>query len=132
MENEEKKIKKYIDTKNKQLVKYSILNKRKWFKPFEKRIGLVAGIVYADQYISELGNSLATSNQDVDFIVMIDMGSNKISYRGIKTDKIDLGKFAKSLGGGGHAPAAGSQIDSKINESLIPSLFKPFSVKKSA
>lgn len=59
----------------------------------------------------------------LDFIVMIDLTGKKVSYRGIK-EEIDLGKdIAKLYGGGGHAKAAGSQIDDSLLVKLIEDVF---------
>lgn len=80
----------------------------------------VAGAVFADQYISELGNHLAEKFAEYDFIVII--GNKTVSYRGIKD--IDLGLVAKQFGGGGHPRAAGSQIDKNKQLEYINSLFR--------
>jgi oligoribonuclease NrnB/cAMP/cGMP phosphodiesterase (DHH superfamily) len=70
-------------------------------------IGYKVGIVFAEQYISELGNFLAESNKNLDFIVII--SGKTISYRTIRKD-VNLGEIAKMFGGGGHPSSAGSQI----------------------
>lgn len=79
-----------------------------------------AGVVFADQYISELGNYLAEKFIEFDFIAMI--GAKAVSYRGIRDD-IDLGLVAKQFGGGGHPKAAGSQIDKNKQVEYMKSLF---------
>lgn len=131
--NEEKRIEKYIGQKQKQMQRISITNKKKkhlFWRRKKSEAKLIAGVVFADQYISELGNILAESNPDIDFVIMIDMGNKKVSYRGVKTSKIDLGKFAETLGGGGHPPAAGSQFGSKIHNDVLQSLFLIYSVEQ--
>lgn len=107
---EQDRIKNYIKNKAEELRRANILNYK-------------TGVVFAEQYHSELGNVLAKQNPDLDFIVIINMASNKVSYRGIKDD-IDLGKdVAKIFGGGGHPKAAGSQFDEKLVDELINKIF---------
>lgn len=71
-------------------------------------LGYNVGVIFAEQYVSQLGNYLAETNRQLDFIMLINM-SGTISYRGVKDD-IDLGEVAKQLGGGGHPKASGSPI----------------------
>lgn len=77
------------------------------------------GVVFSEQYISELGNYLAEKFLELDFIILI--SSKTISYRGIKD--IDLGLFAKQFGGGGHPRASGSQINENKQIEYIKNLF---------
>jgi len=79
--------------------------------------GHSCGLVYADRYISEIGNDLAQLNQDLEFIVLIDMGRSKISLRGI-TDT-NLCEIAKRFGGGGHAKASGFSFSEDIREVIF-------------
>ncbi|WP_148666461.1 hypothetical protein [Bacillus velezensis] len=89
MDIEKFKIKEYISKKEKQLRTLQVLD-------------YSTGVVFADTYQSELGNELAQKNPNLDFIIIIDPGSLKVSYRGVK-EKIDLGKdIAAKFGGGGH------------------------------
>lgn len=67
------------------------------------------GIVFADKYISELGNELCKLNKELDYIVIVNMSTRSVSYRTIK-DNIDVGMIAKEHGGGGHPKAAGAKI----------------------
>lgn len=111
LDMEDKKIKYYIQGKEKQLKTKEIL-------------GYKAGVVFAEQYHSQLGNDLAKKFHALDFIVIINPATAKVSYRGIKED-IDLGKdIAKVFGGGGHPRAAGSQIDDGLINEFINSVFK--------
>lgn len=101
----------YIKKKQEQIIEKDIL-------------GYKAGIVFAEQFISELGNKLAEQNPQYDFIVIINVGNMTVSYRGVK-DNIDLGKdIATVFGGGGHLKAAGSLIDNSVRGDLINKLFK--------
>lgn len=104
IEEDKKKI--YFKKKNKEMIEMNIKD-------------YCVGIVFAEQYISELGNRLAEINGNLDFVILI--GSGTISYRGVKD--IDLGQFAKLFGGEGHPKASGSQIDKKIQIEYIRRLF---------
>lgn len=109
LELEQEKIKRYIKEKNENLKTIKVLN-------------YSAGVVFAEQYISELGNELSTLNPDLDFIIIINM-DKAISYRTNKTN-IDLGlDVASKFGGGGHPQAAGSQIDNTVKEKLLELIF---------
>lgn len=100
----------YINKKDKQMISGKLLGKK-------------AGFVFAEQYISELGNELSTRHEELDFIVIMDLGAKRVSYRTVKED-IDLGKdVAKVFGGGGHSKASGSQIDLEITKLMIPLVF---------
>lgn len=68
------------------------------------------GVVYAEQYISQLGNELAKDNPFLDFIALIDVGEGKVSFRGIH-DHIDLSEIARRYGGGGHPKSAGCPLN---------------------
>ncbi|MBC2580800.1 DHH family phosphoesterase [Clostridium sp. DJ247] len=98
----------YFELKSKELVNIKIENYN-------------VGAVFADQYISELGNYLAEKFTEFDFIALI--GNKTVSYRGIK-DNIDLGLVAKQFGGGGQPKASRSQIDKDKQLEYIKSLFK--------
>lgn len=106
---EQEKIDRYIKNKSKNVIIKEIQ-------------GYKAGIVFAEQYHSELGNRLSEIRSDLDFIIIINM-SRGISYRTTK-DNINLGKIAKVYGGGGHPKSAGSSIDDRIKQDLIDALFK--------
>ncbi len=116
-------------TKNEELL--LIMEERKRQEYIERKNGLLktiqmsgynVGVVFADRYISELGNELCKLNPDIDFIAMINM-DGYISYRTIRED-INLGEFAEKFGGGGHAKASGSQIRGAIVSKLIQTLFQ--------
>jgi uncharacterized protein len=100
----------YIDRKEKQMIRTNLL-------------GFKMGLVFAEQYTSELGNVLSERNQDLKFIVMVDMGSNKISYR-TTHDDINLGKeVANVFGGGGHPKASGSEFSKGISILVFKLIF---------
>ena len=102
LEQKQKDIDIYIAQKNKQLV------------TMEDNFGYKCGVVFAERYFSELGNKLSELHPELDYIAMIDMGFGGVSYRTTRDD-IDLGgTIAHSLGGGGHAKAAGSNFDAGV------------------
>jgi oligoribonuclease NrnB/cAMP/cGMP phosphodiesterase (DHH superfamily) len=106
---EQEKIDRYIESKDKKMFTNSIQ-------------GYPVGVVFAEQYHSQLGNVLATNHPELDFIIIINIDSDKVSYRGVK-DEINLGEIAKIYGGGGHPKASGSQFDEKLKKKLIDEIF---------
>ena len=100
LEQKQKDIDIYVESKNKQIT--NIID----------NFGYTCGVVFADRYISELGNRLSELNTELDYIAMIDISHGTVSYRTTRDD-IDLGgEIAHSFGGGGHRKAAGSTFDS--------------------
>jgi oligoribonuclease NrnB/cAMP/cGMP phosphodiesterase (DHH superfamily) len=108
LELQQEKIDKYIESKNKELISKNI-------------IGYKAGVVFAEQFQSELGNRLSEMNPQYDLIIMI--GNKTISYRTVK-DNINCSEIAKLFGGGGHPKASGSQIEKDKQLGYIDELFK--------
>jgi oligoribonuclease NrnB/cAMP/cGMP phosphodiesterase (DHH superfamily) len=79
-------------------------------------------VVFADRFISELGNRLCEANKDIiDCAMIIDMGARKISYRSVKPD-VDVSKLAAYFGGGGHKAAAGNYFNEHALMSAISHL----------
>lgn len=75
------------------------------------------GAVFAEQYISELGNILAQENEELDFIAIFT--GKRVSFRTVK-DNINLGEFCKEhYGGGGHDKAAGMEVSNEILEKIF-------------
>lgn len=82
------------------------------------------GFVFAEQFMSELGNTLCKMNPEIDMVAMIDMSNLTVSCRTVK-DNIDLGKdVAKRFGGGGHPKAAGFPIDIVLHYQFLKSVFQ--------
>lgn len=110
LELEQNKIDKYIEQKNKEIIEINILNSR-------------AGVIFGEQYHSEVGNKLSEMHPELDFIVIVNL-SKSVSYRTVK-DNVHLGNdIAKAYGGGGHPKAAGSGIGQGIRERVIELIFK--------
>lgn len=102
-----KDINHYIDKKNSQIIKK------------EDIFGNRYGVVFAERYISELGNRLCELNPKLAYIAIIDISEGKISFRTIK-DNINLGdEIAHAYGGGGHPKAAGALLNPDTVEELI-------------
>lgn len=110
IQQRQEKINRYIENKNQQLIIHSFKN---W----------TSGYVFANQFVSELGNRLCKMHSEIDFVTIIDVENCTVSYRTIKDD-IDLGKDVAALfGGGGHPKAAGSQFDKAVQLQIIQKLF---------
>jgi len=106
----QKEIDSYILKKGERIIRKEIL-------------GYKAGVVFAEMYISELGNTLAENNKDLDFIAIINMSVGTVSYRAIKED-INLGKdVAAKFYGGGHPKAAGSELPNFFGDDMINKIF---------
>lgn len=80
--------------------------------------GYKVGIVFAELYRSELGNTLAEYFIDsVDLIMIINM-NRTFSFRCVK-DNVDVCEFAKLFGGKGHKKAAGAPLPENLKEDTI-------------
>lgn len=105
--------------------KHYIKNKAKHMKVVDfhnKKIG----VVFAERYISEVGNDLAEMFIDkIDIVLIIDPTARRLSFRSVKTD-LHLGEFSrKFFNGGGHANASGATYVTQYNEDLINSILFP-------
>lgn len=105
LECENKRIKSYLESKEKQLI------------PLENT---TLGVVFAEQYVSELGNYLAELHPEYDAIAIV--GPNAVSYRTVKDD-FDVSLIAKRYGGGGHQKAAGHPINTIAKSNYIKEIF---------
>lgn len=69
------------------------------------------GLVFADRYVSELGNKLCEMNPGLEYVAIVNISTGQVSYR-TTSDDINLGtEIAHAYGGGGHPKAAGSTFD---------------------
>lgn len=85
--------------------------------------GYKAGIVFAENYRSELGNELSEIYKDkIDFVMIINL-NRSISFRCIK-DNVDVNEIASLFGGGGHKKAAGAPLKEGTYEKLIDDFLK--------
>lgn len=95
----QKDIDRYVEEKDKSLIQVVDKDYR-WF-----------GLVFADRYISELGNRLCEMNPGLEYVAIVNISTGQVSYRTI-SDDINLGtEIAHAYGGGGHPKAAGSTFD---------------------
>lgn len=107
LEQKQREIDIYVESKNKGLV--------------EKidQFGHSYGVVFADRFVSELGNRLSELHPELDYIAMIDISHGTVSYR-TTSENIDLGgEIAHSYGGGGHRKAAGNTFDISVVRELV-------------
>lgn len=110
LNTKQKEIDEYVEEKNEQLFTSPMC-------------GRVCGFVFAEKYVSELGNRLCKMHPEIDYVAMIDMGNKTVSYRTVKDD-IDLGKdVAQLFGGGGHPKAAGSEFTVDVQFKTIEKIF---------
>lgn len=115
---EDQKIKRYIQSKNKQMV-----------QTFTDEY--CVGIVHAEQYLSELGNELHKLNPHLDMIIMINNGGKKVGFRTIY-NHIDVSEYAKRFGGGGHQKASGCELSKETFEKFVVNVFTLSPIKLDA
>lgn len=107
LEQKQREIDIYVESKDKQLVGKI------------DQFGHTYGVVFADRFVSELGNRLSELHPELDYIAMIDISHGTVSYR-TTSEGIDLGgEIAHSHGGCGHRKAAGSQFDISVVRDLV-------------
>jgi oligoribonuclease NrnB/cAMP/cGMP phosphodiesterase (DHH superfamily) len=103
-----KQIASYIEEKKKAVIPITILGHR-------------AGLVFASQHRSELGNALAKHFvSSYAFIIIINV-ERSVSYRGISD--IDLNEVATVFGGKGHFHSSGSPLPEHLHEHVIKAIF---------
>lgn len=108
LELKQNEINKYIESRNEDLI-------------LDEIAGYKAGIVFATQFQSELGNALALLHPELDFIAMINVGGG-VSFRTAK-ENVNLSEIASLFGGGGHAKAAGLPVGDHVRQLVIDTLF---------
>jgi oligoribonuclease NrnB/cAMP/cGMP phosphodiesterase (DHH superfamily) len=106
-----------VDTELERIDRFVTAKEKQMFKT--DLHGYRVGIVYAEQNHSILGNTICQNNPDIDFVIIINMGAAKISFRSIKPE-IHTGEFAKKFyNGGGHAPASGCEFSKHDREAVF-------------
>src|SRR5690606_21363555 len=118
LDTEDKKIERYINSKNRQIVQICI--EEYW-----------VGVVHAEQYISELGNALGKLNPHLDLIAILNVGTKKIGLRTIH-DEVDVFEFAKRYGGGGHPEASGCYLGDSAFELFVKNTFPLYAIRHDA
>ncbi|KAA9025741.1 DHH family phosphoesterase [Niallia endozanthoxylica] len=106
---EEEKINRYIRKKNRELVQTFVDDH-------------CVGIVHAEMYHSELGNELGKENSHLDYIVILNMGGKKVSFRTIH-DHVDVSAVAGKFGGGGHVKASGCTMNETAYKLFVHEVF---------
>lgn len=76
---------------------------------------LTAGVVFAEDYISELGHELLKEYDEAHYVMIINAGSSTVSLRAREDDDIDVEVIAQQYGGGGHKKASGFRFDMDIS-----------------
>ncbi len=84
--------------------------------------GLLAGVVYAESYLSELGSELGKEFAHLDYIAIMNMGGRRISLRTVH-DHVDVSEIAAKHGGGGHAKAAGCSLTDTAYKEYVADTF---------
>ena len=110
----EAEMRRYISDKNHQLKCFVVDN-------------YTVGVVFAERFISQLGNELCRRNPDIDFAAIVQPAYNTVSLRSIKD--VDLSEFAKRYGGGGHKLSAGMPYSEDLNIELVQSIFGNITLK---
>jgi len=80
------------------------------------------GVVFAEQHINEVAHEIHKKHPDLDLIAVINLNSQKISYR-TERDDIDVSRFAQYFGGGGRKATAGSQLSDSQMEQILEMIF---------
>jgi len=115
LEVEQTRIEKYIKQKEKELTKvHHTIDGRDY----------LVGVIAIENYHSETGNDLCRKEEDMDFIAMVDVGKQKISFRTIKED-VNVSLIAKFFGGGGHPKSSGCTLyEETISLFLNPIVYR--------
>lgn len=79
------------------------------------------GIVFAEKLVSEIGETVAKENPDIDFAAVV-IPPKVVSFRRGEKE-INLAEVAKRLGGGGHSAAAGATIPENAVANFLEELF---------
>lgn len=101
----------------------------------EMRVGdkvLHYGMVFADQYHSELGNQLCEIYKSIDFVMLVDVANDKMSFRAVKNN-VDVSVIAKMFNGGGHVKSSGGYFKADFKDivtGLVERQTEDYNVKK--
>ncbi|PVC75020.1 hypothetical protein C2I27_03795 [Priestia megaterium] len=80
------------------------------------------GVVFAEQYISEIAKAIHESNNHFDVIAVINMRTGKVSYRTIH-EHVDCGFIANYFKGGGSRELAASPVQTEAVNALLNTVF---------
>ena len=91
---------------------------------YREILGLKAAIIFIDyQFRNEIAEYLRENKYDIDFVMMVSIDRNVISYRSVKPN-VSVRKVAEYFGGKGHEVAATNPIFQSIKEEIINVLIK--------
>lgn len=79
------------------------------------------GVVFADQYTSEVGSYICENMPKIDCVMIVNIAHKTMSFRTIKDD-CPVNKIAKHFNGGGHPKSAGAPIDKALLCKIINKL----------
>lgn len=108
-----------LDLEQKKIDKY--IWKKEQNMRIESRWGYEVGIVFAEQYVSELGNKICENHPEIDLIAIINP-DHGVSFRATK-DEVDVSEIAKKYGGGGHPKAGGMSVMPAHCDAFIDLIF---------
>lgn len=87
------------------------------------------GFVFCDSYQSEIGNRLIKLHPELDGVILISMGTGKLSIRSADDREFDCDIIAKRwFNGGGHRCSAGATIPEEMIKKIQDMLFNKFTV----
>ena len=114
LEIEQKRIDRLLKDKQKNLYETTLtVSEGEEWKDYK------VGVVFAESYLSLIGNELAKANTHLDLIVMI-TPSGKLSFRCREESTLHLGReIAPHFNGGGHPKASGGSIDKDTFERML-------------
>ncbi|KMJ59541.1 oligoribonuclease [Bacillus sp. LL01] len=118
LDMEEQKLERYLRKKRREIVQKPVGDK--W-----------VGIVHAESFLSEIGNTLGKENPHLDYIAMINMGNKRISLRTIHDD-VDVSQVAGKFDGGGHAKASGCTLNEQAYKLFVAEAFPLGPLKQDA
>jgi len=86
--------------------------------------GYKAGICFIDyEYRNDIGQYLRENDYDVDFVMMIMLDRNNISFRAVKDD-VDVSKVATYYGGKGHVKTGACPISKEKKNKILELILK--------
>lgn len=81
--------------------------------------GYKAGICFIDyEYRNDIGQYLRDLKYDIDFVMMIMLDRNNISFRAV-SDNVDVSSVASYYGGKGHIKAGACTISADKTEKIL-------------
>jgi len=81
--------------------------------------------VFAENYISELGNYIAKNVKDIKFAAIINPDTSVVSLRAIEEANVNLAEIAKTFSpkGGGHPLSAGFVFPERLSKYMVEDIF---------